>query len=464
MTQSQCDVVIVGAGLAGLTAAQELSAAGTDVLVVEARARVGGRVETHAVDDLTMDLGGTWIGPTQDLMAEMVDGLGIETFPTYDHGQHLLMLGGRSRRFAGRIPPVNPLAVADIGRAQAALDRMARAVPLDQPWRAHHAGSWDAQTFETWLRRNTLTSHGRTFFRLFAGGIMTTEAANVSLLHVLFYVHSGGGVERLMSTTGGAQQTRIAGGAAQVPRRLAAQLGDRVLLEWPVRAIRHTADGVTVAGERGEVQARRVVVAIPPMLAGRIAYDPPLPADRDQLTQRFPHGATTKCIAVYPEPFWRGGGLSGQAFTDSGVVLFTYDVSPPDSTAGVLVAFIEGRNAVRLGQLTAHERQAAVLASLTRLFGPRAGSPELFVERDWQAEAWTRGCYGGHAPPGVLTQYGPALRRPVGRIHWAGTETARRWNGYMDGAVESGRRVAAEITGTRKGTATKAVPPSSPKT
>lgn len=446
MTRARCDVVVVGAGLAGLTAGRQLAAAGRDVVVLEARDRVGGRVETQTSNGLTVDLGGTWIGPTQDLMADLVAELGISTFSTYDDGRHLLVLGGRARRFSGRIPPVNPLSLGDIARAQMALDRMARTVPLDQPWAAPHAGSWDAQTFETWLRRNTITAHGRAFFRLFAGGVMTTEAANLSLLHVLFYVHSGGGLDRLMATTGGAQQTRITGGAAQVPLRLAAALGDRVVLNSPVRALRSDAGTVTVAGDWGAVEARHAVVALPPMLAGRIDYDPPLPGDRDQLTQRFPHGTTTKYVVSYPEPFWRSDGLSGQVFTDSGAVLFTYDVSPADGSAGALVAFVEGRNAVRLGQLPNEQRRAAVLESLVRFFGPRAADPQVFVERDWQAEPWTRGCYGGHTPPGVLTQYGPALRRPVGRIHWAGTETAQRWNGYMEGAVESGRRVAAEIT------------------
>ena len=441
----ECDVVVVGAGLAGLTAARELGAAGRDVLVVEARGRVGGRVETHTADGVAMDLGGTWIGPTQDRMARLIGDLGIATYPTYDEGQDLLLRGRRSKRFKGRVPPVNPLALADIARAQAALDRMARTVPLDQPWRAQHAGSWDAQTFESWLQRNTVTPYGRTFFRLLAGAIMTTEAATISLLHVLFYVHSAGGIEVLMSTTGGAQETRISGGAQQVPLRLAAALGDRVLLNWPVRSIQHTAHNVTVAGEQGAIRAAHAVVAIPPTLAGRLSYDPSLPGDRDQLTQRFPHGATTKFVAVYSEPFWRADGLSGQAFTDSGAVLFTFDVSPSDGGAGALVAFVQGRNAVRLGRSSAAQRRTEVLSSLTRFFGPRAGAPEQFVERDWQAEPWTRGCYGGHTPPGTLTQYGPALRRPVGRIHWAGTETATRWNGYMDGAVESGERAAAEI-------------------
>jgi monoamine oxidase len=417
-----------------------------DVVVVEARDRVGGRTCTeHLADGTWVDLGGQWIGPTQDRVAALVAELGLQTFPTYDEGEHVLELGGRTKRFRGATPPLGPVALLDVLRAQTALERMAASVPLDRPWEAAKAQAWDEQTFATWLRRNLATANGRRFFEVVCPAVFATETANLSLLHALFYLHSGGGLESLISTTGGAQQDRIVGGTQQISERLAGPLGDRVHLRTAVRVIRAEADRVAVEADGLGVSARRVVVAVPPTLAGRIAYTPALPGDRDQLTQRMPQGAVIKCMAVYDEPFWRADGGSGQGISDVGPVLVTFDNSPPDGSCGVLLAFLEGRHALDLGRLPARARQAVVVDNLARFFGPRAARPHTFVERDWQAEEWTRGCYGAHLPPGAWSQLGPALTRPVGRIHWAGTETARRWAGYMDGAVESGVRAAQEV-------------------
>jgi monoamine oxidase len=190
---------------------------------------------------------------------------------------------------------------------------------------------------------------------------------------------------------------------------------------------------------------RRVVVAVAPTLAGRIAYEPPLPGFRDQLTQRMPLGTVAKCMAIYDEPFWRGDGLSGQATSTRGPIKLTFDNSPPDGSPGVLLGFLEGRQARELGRVAPEQRRAAVVDCFTRFFGPRAGQPADYVERLWAEEEWTRGCYGCHMPTGAWTNYGEALREPIGRIHWAGAETATVWNGYMDGAVGSGERVAAEV-------------------
>jgi monoamine oxidase len=196
------------------------------------------------------------------------------------------------------------------------------------------------------------------------------------------------------------------------------------------------------------VTAARVIVAVPPTLAGRITYDPPLPAVRDQLTQRVPAGSVIKCHAVYDTPFWREAGLTGQATGDRGPVKVVFDNSPPAGSPGVLLAFLEGKAARRLNRVGPAERRDAVLGSLVDFFGPHAAKPVEYVELDWSEEEWTRGCYGAHFPPGVWTQYGPALRAPVGRIHWAGAETATVWSGYMDGAVQSGERAAAEVLHT----------------
>jgi len=203
--------------------------------------------------------------------------------------------------------------------------------------------------------------------------------------------------------------------------------------------VRVEADGGTT------VSARRAIAAISPTLCGRIAYDPPLPGQRDQLTQRMPQGAVVKCMAVYDEPFWRAAGLSGQATSERGPVKLTFDNSPPDGRPGVLLGFLEGRQARRLGAVGADERRRAVVECFARYFGPRAAEPERYIERSWAEEEWSRGCYGGYFGPGGWTEYGSALREPVGRVHWAGTETAIEWMGYMDGAVRSGERAARDV-------------------
>jgi monoamine oxidase len=181
------------------------------------------------------------------------------------------------------------------------------------------------------------------------------------------------------------------------------------------------------------------------MLAGRIDYYPLLPPWRNQLTQRTPMGSVIKCNAIYDEPFWRAEGLSGQATGDGEGARVVFDNSPPDATPGILLGFLEGDEARRLGRADPADRRQAVLDSFVRYFGPKAARPLDFVELDWQAEPWTGGCYGTLFGPNVWTRYGPALREPVGPIHWAGTETASVWSGYMDGAVSSGQRAATEV-------------------
>jgi monoamine oxidase len=443
---TDADVAVVGAGIAGLIAARELVAAGREVVVLEARDRVGGRVLNHQLSDgTTVELGGQWIGPTQLRMAKLIAELGLETFPTYNTGDHLLRFGDKQRRYRGTIPRLGPLVLTDIGQAQARFDRLAVRIPLEAPWAADQAEKLDGQTFETWIRRNALTGKGRELLRLYAESVFAAQASDLSLLHALFYTHSGGGVDSLAGTRGGAQQDRFVGGSQLVPIRLAEQLGDRVRLGAPVRRIEQRGEGVTVSGDALAVTARRVIVAVPPALAGRIVYAPPLPGRRDQLTHRVPAGSVIKCHAVYETPFWRDAGLTGQAAGDRGPVKIVFDNSPPVGTPGVLLAFLEGAAARHLHRADPDDRRAAVIGSLVDFFGPRAAEPVEYVDLDWSEEEWTRGCYGAFFGPGVWTHYGPAMRAPIGRIHWAGAETATVWAGYMDGAVQSGERAAAEV-------------------
>jgi monoamine oxidase len=447
------DVVVVGGGLAGLTAARRVVEAGHEVVVVEARDRVGGRTLTETrADGLWFDRGGQWVGPGQDRVGSLIAELGLRTFPTWTAGDSLAGLGRAPARFRGEVPRFAPHVLADLLQSQLRLDRAARAVPLDRPWDAPAGLRLDSQTFESWIRRTAFTRSARQYYRLVADAVFASDASALSLLHTLFYVHSGQGLERLVGTHGGAQQDRVDGGTQQLSVRLAEQLGTRVHLGRPARRIDHGdqaggGGGVRVFCDGLEVRARQAIVAVPPTLAGRIDYRPALPAQRDQLTQRMPQGAVIKCIAVYDRPFWRDEGLNGQGVTDRPPVSFTFDTSPPSGEPGVLVGFVEGHAAVALGAGDESELRSAVLGALATFFGDRARHPDEFIAHDWQREEWTRGCYGAHLPPGALTQFGPALRRPVGPIHWAGTETATRWSGYMDGAIESGERAASEVVG-----------------
>ena len=439
------DVVVIGAGLAGLTAARELVGQGSSVLVLEARDRVGGRILNHEIGDgKVVEVGGQWVGPTQDRLAALARELGIETFPTHAEGDNVLEYRGRLRRYEGTIPRINPLVLLDVERAQRRLNRLSRRVPLEAPWEAPDAERLDGQTAASWMRRNLATGTGRMLLELGIEAVWAAQPEDLSLMHVLFYIHSAGSLEMLFDTEGGAQQDRFAGGSQLIALRMAAELGERVILGAPVRRIEHGADGVTVHADGALARGRRAILAIAPTLAGRIAYDPPLPGFRDQLTQRVPMGSVVKCMAVYDEPFWRGEGLSGQGASDTGPVKVTSDNSPPDGSPGVLLGFLEGRHARELGRAAGDERRAAVLDSFARLFGPRAAKPDAYIEKLWAEEEFTRGCYGCHMPPGAWTSYGRALRPPIGPLHWAGAEYATVWNGYMDGAVRSGEASAAE--------------------
>jgi monoamine oxidase len=447
MSELCTDVVVIGAGLAGLVAARDLRRAGVEAVVVEARDRVGGRTLNHslgpAYPGTVVELGGQWVGPGQDQVLGLIAELGLQVFDTHDRGRSLWEQHGRIRAYRGDIPRTNPFVLADIQITLGRLENMARTVPTAAPWQAAKAADWDAQTVASWSRRNMHTRAGREFLALLCEAVWAAEPSDLSLLHLLAYAHSGGGLRRLISTRGGAQQSRIVGGSQSIGVVLAEQLGDSVILNAPVRRIDHGEDVVVHAGEI-TIRARRVIVAMSPVLAGRLDYHPALPAHRDQLTQRMPNGSVIKCMAVYDAPFWRAQDLSGQAVSLTGPLKVVFDNSPPGGSPGILLGFFEGDQARSFARHSPAKRRAAAVDCFTRLFGPRAGQPCEYIDKVWAADEWTRGCYGAFLPPNTWTSFGDALREPIGPIHWAGSETAVAWMGYMDGAVSSGRRAARE--------------------
>jgi monoamine oxidase len=438
------DVVIVGAGLAGLSAADALIEAGQSVRVLEADERVGGRTLNYDLGNgKVVETGGQWVGPTQSHLIKLARRLEVDTYPTYTTGKSIAMLSG-GRSVYRHVPRLPPLGLVESGLTLARLDRLARQIDIETPWSDRRG--FDEITMASWMRTHVHTRLARTMLELLIENVFACAPADVSVLHVLTCVGSARGLSPMIRTRGGAEDARFVGGSQLLSMRLAERLGsETVVLRSPVRTIAHSADRVRVTADGIEATARHVVVTVPPALAGRIIYDPPLPPLRDQLTQRTPMGSIIKCLAIYDEPFWRQEGYNGQAVADQLAVHATFDNSPPDGLPGILLGFLAAGNARSMARVEEAERRHAVLSSFAALFGPRAAHPRQYLETDWSAQEWTRGCYSANFAPGVWSGYGEALRAPVGRLHWAGTETATTWIGYMDGAVQSGQRAAAEI-------------------
>jgi monoamine oxidase len=446
-TPREADVCVVGAGLAGLTAARRLSQAGRSVVVLEARDRVGGRIWTQTSDlGVPVDMGAAFIGPGHDVLRGLIKEVNVATFPTNVEGDYILANGGKVQRYRGDIPRLNPVALLSAGQGIARMNAMAKKVPLGAPWAARRAASWDAQTVRSWLNPvNVPTRLARDLIDSTVRACFAADLSEVSLLNWLFLVHSSGGIEALMSLEGGLQDSQFAGGVGQVPDAMAAQLGDAVVLDSPVTAITQGGDRVDVTADAVRVRARRVVLALPRALAAGIRFEPALPADHALLIHQMPAGTEIKMVAIYDEPFWRADGANGATVATDDLAEITLDTSQPDHPYGVLATYAAGPQARTLWAMGEKERRDLLLRTLSARLGTQAARPLELLELNWAEERWTRGCSMGHFPTGVLTQYGRRLREPVGRLHWAGTETATAFYGSMDGAVSSGERACREV-------------------
>lgn len=433
-------VIVVGAGLAGLTAATELLARRVDVIVLEARGRVGGR--TYGIEVAPgqwADCGAAYLGDRHTELKTMIRTLGLATVATTMTGLSRFAFGDGPKSAAGRFPPLNGVALGELFDL---LYETATSVRTDAPWLTPDAERLDRLTVAEWLDQNNVHGDAQLFFPLFLGEMMAADPADVSVLHMAFYLRSGGGIRYLNAFEGGAQAARVDGGAHQLCEILAAKLGDRVLLNQPVRRVEQDGDRVSVRTNRAVHNAHAVVVAAPPLLADAIEFCPALPVRR--ATAVTGRGCAIKVHLVYPRPLWRDHGLSGWSVSVDGPLQSTVDDSPARG-AGVLTGFVTGRQARAFALLDDANRRATVLAQVRELF-PGLPEPAGFHVTNWINEPYSRGCYASLFGPGDWLALGPHLSAPHGRVHWAGTEISTEFFGLMEGAIRSGRRAAAEIT------------------
>jgi monoamine oxidase len=442
-TPANTDAVVVGAGFAGLSAARDLVRLGHDVVVFEGRDRVGGRSSTTTIAGSPVDLGGTFVGPTQDAVIALAKELGCETVRTYIRGKNLIRWRGKVRSYRSTIPRLSIIELLDVSRIQWRFDRVCKRVPVIEPWTSPIAEILDSKTLDQWLRYVHASASTRDLMAIMARVTWGCEPDAVSMLHATRYIKAGGGLGRMLDVEGGAQQDRFPGGTQQIALRMAEELAPRVVLDAIVRSIERRADGtLTVRSDRGDVAAKAVVVAIPPAHRAGIEFYPALPPEYEKLAQHWPQGSLSKAYAAYETPFWRENGCSGEALSDEGPVFITFDVSPSDKGPGVLLGFTDART---FDPLPPAERRERTLAGFATLFGDAASKPIDYVDHCWGTEEFAPGGPTAAVPPGSWTTYGPWLHKPVDGIYWAGTETADKWTGFFDGAVRSGKRAADEV-------------------
>ncbi|RJE19733.1 Flavin containing amine oxidoreductase [Aspergillus sclerotialis] len=451
----EVDVAIIGGGLAGLSAAKSIAAAGKTFAILEARDRVGGRVlNVPLAGGAALEVGAEFVGPTQDRVLALAADLGLTTYPTYSQGNSSLLQNGSVILYPSDqiIPPLEPNTIFELGALLQEVNALAAEIDVQAPCNHVNASEWDSITLSSFLDARNLSSDARVLVDTIIPVIFSAETSELSLLYTLSYVSAAGNettigtLDRLIQVAGGAQESRISGGAQLLALGLSEKLGQsNIYLNAPVRKIKFHAGRHKVISDRVQIFAKKVIVSMSPPMAARISYDPPLPAGRDQLTQRMPMGSIGKAIAIYPTPWWREAGLNAQGIADTGIIRTTFDNTPPGSSYGAIMGFIEADQMRQADALDEEQVNGLVIESLVSIFGPRAAEPTRIILQRWDLEEFSRGGPVAFAPPGVLTGYGTYLRAPTGGIHFAGTETSPYWTGYMDGAIRSGERAAAEV-------------------
>lgn len=441
------DCIIIGGGFSGVAAGQILNKREKSFLLLEARDRVGGRTHTRHFDDgKYVDIGGQWIGPTQDRMYELAREQGIEWYETYNEGKNILDLNQVIKTYTGLIPKMDIPSLINIDFVLKKLDRLAKKVELRNHWSTSHAAAWDSMSLEAFVQKHCYTKNCYKVVRAGLETVYACELNEVSLLHALFYIRSGTNLNVLLSIKDGAQQHRIKGGMQPFAEKLAEKFQSSIRLNSPVKRIVQSGNMISVSGDGFAYQARNVIVAVPPVLIREIEFSPSLPLKKQQLLQKLSMGIVGKVFGVYKKPFWRNTGFSGQVVADENAPFQTlFDSSPADSSYGVLLAFCIANRAREFFSHHEQDRKRIALEYFERYFGKEASQPIYYTDHCWADEAWSKGCYAGLYSTGAWTNFQNESAKPTGSIFWAGTETSEVWYGYIEGAVRAGERAAHEV-------------------
>jgi len=466
------DVLVVGGGISGLCAVDEIQRhmqqlhkqQPLSVLLLEANARVGGRCYC---DEQGCDLGGAYFGPLQDRVLSVIDALGLKLKKVNTEQKTVSFVNNKIKPFDGVIPPLNPLALLDVNTMMVEMDRIAETIDIVHPEHAPDAEILDNMTCAQMMDKFCWTQTAKNLMTTGLRAVTCKEPHEVSALAWCWYIRSSGNIKRILETKDGAQDSNVVGGAGQIPKLLAKKVtkaGCEILLSQPVRTIASNPaalDGrcIIVETETLRISAKALILAIPPNQQAKIRWceqTARLSPIRRQALENASFGSIIKTFTFYPKPFWREHSLNGSIVADSGIALVCIESvqGTPEAPQYAIMAFILSTEAVKRSLDTKEQRRDALCRHFKRLFGDdeRLLSPVDYKEHNWATEPFVGGCYVALPAVGAIVKFQPEWMRsqliadasagsPCGdRIFIAGTETARRFSGYMDGAVEAGIR------------------------